>query len=138
MRRALRPGGRVGIAVWATIEQAPPFAVLEDAIREVAGDDLADRYRVGPWGMPDADQLRVLLDASGFDDVRVTQDALPLSFDCAHQLRSTLAASPIAADLDALPAQRQEQLVQALERRAADDGALRAEAVANLAFARRY
>lgn len=136
MRRALRPGGRAGIAVWAEIAHAPPFAALEDAIREVAGDDLADRYRVGPWGMPDADQLRVLLEQSGFDDVRVMQDALPLNFDCAPQLRSTLAASPIAADLDALPAQRQEQLAQALERRAAVNDALRAEAVANLAFAR--
>jgi ubiquinone/menaquinone biosynthesis C-methylase UbiE len=136
MRRALRPGGRVGIAVWATIEQAPPFAALANAIREAAGDDLADRYRLGPWGMSDADQLRMLLEESGFDDVRVMQDALPVSFDCAPQLRSTLAASPIAADLDALPAQRQEQLAQALERRVAVDDALHAEAVANLAFAR--
>ena len=70
MRGALRPGGRVGIAVWAAIEQAPPFAALEDAIREVAGDELADRYRGGPWGMPDADQLRELLEESGFDEIR--------------------------------------------------------------------
>lgn len=136
MRRALRPGGRVGIAVWAAIEQAPPFAALEDAIREVAGDDLADRYRSGPWGMPDADQLRELLEESGFNEVRVTRNALPLSFDCAAQLRSTLAASAIAADVDALSPQRREQLGQALERRAAVDDALHAEAIAHLAFAR--
>jgi SAM-dependent methyltransferase len=137
MRRALRPGGRVAIAVWAEIEQSPPFAALEGAIREVAGDELADRYRGGPWGMPDADRLRELLEHAGFDDIRVTRDALPLSFDCAAQLGSTLAASPISADLDALSAQRRDQLGQALERRVVVDDALHAEAVAHLAFARR-
>ncbi len=115
MRRALRAAGRVGIAVWAGIEQAPPLAALEDAIREVVGDELADRYRGGPWGMPDADELQKLLEESGFDDVRVTQHALPLNFESATQ----------------------EQLAQALERTLAVDGALHAEAVAHLAFARR-
>jgi ubiquinone/menaquinone biosynthesis C-methylase UbiE len=137
MRRALRPAGRVGIAVWAEIEQAPPFAALEDAIREVIGDELADRYRGGPWGMPDADQLQELLQESGFEEVRVTRHALPLSFECAALLGSTLAASAIAAELDALSAQRREQLGQALERTVAVDDALHAEAVANLALARR-
>jgi ubiquinone/menaquinone biosynthesis C-methylase UbiE len=43
IRRAVRAGGRVGIAVWAEIDQSPPFAAVEDAIREVAGNELADR-----------------------------------------------------------------------------------------------
>jgi hypothetical protein len=137
MRRAVRPGGRAVIAVWAEIEQSRPFAALEGAIREVAGDELADRYRGGPWGMPGADQLRELLEHAGFDEIRVTRDALPLSFDSAAQLGSTLAASPISADLDALSAQRREQLGQALERRVMVDDALHAEAVAHLGLARR-
>src|SRR5262249_46265956 len=41
-RRALRRGGRVGIAVWAGIEYSPAFAALEDAIRDVAGNEAAD------------------------------------------------------------------------------------------------
>jgi SAM-dependent methyltransferase len=137
MHRALRPGGRVGIAVWAAIEQAPPFAALEGAVREVAGDELADRYRCGPWGMPDADQLRELLDDSGFNEIRVQRDALALSFEAAPELCSTLAASAIAADVDALSPQRRVQLGQALERRAAVDHALHADVVTHLAFARR-
>jgi ubiquinone/menaquinone biosynthesis C-methylase UbiE len=136
IRRALRAGGRAGIAVWAEIEQAPPFAALADAVRKAAGDDLAERYRGGPWGMPDADELRELLERSGFDDIRVTRLALPLTFESAAQLASTLAASAIAVDLDALSTKRQEQLAQALERRVAVDDVLRAEAVANLALAR--
>jgi ubiquinone/menaquinone biosynthesis C-methylase UbiE len=136
VRRALRTGGRVGIAVWAEIEQAPAFAALEAAIREVAGDELAERYRDGPWGIPDADELRNLLEESGFDEVRVVRDALPLNFECAAQLGSALAASVVAADLDALPAPQRDELGRALERRVAVNGALRAEAVAHLAFAR--
>jgi ubiquinone/menaquinone biosynthesis C-methylase UbiE len=137
MRRALRAAGRLGIAVWAEIEQAPPFAALEDAMREVVGDELAARYRGGPWGMPDADELQELLQESGFEDVRVSRHALPLRFECAALLGSTLAASAIAADVHALSAQRREQLDEALERTVAVDDALHAEAVANLAFARR-
>jgi ubiquinone/menaquinone biosynthesis C-methylase UbiE len=137
MRRALRAGGRIGIAVWAEIHQTPAFAALEDAIRDVVGDELAERYRDGPWGMPDADELRNLLEESGFDDVRVARHALPLSFECAAQLGSTLVVSAVAADLDALPTQQRELLARALERRVAVDDALRAEAAAHLAFARR-
>jgi hypothetical protein len=137
MRRALRPDGRVAIAVWAEIDHSPPFAALEGAVREVAGDELADRYRNGPWGMPEADRLRELLDHAGFNEIRVTREKLPLSFDSAAQLGSTLDASAIRADLDALSAWRREQLRQALERRVAVNDALQAEAVAHLAFARR-
>ncbi|HYT50987.1 MAG TPA: methyltransferase domain-containing protein [Gaiellaceae bacterium] len=137
MRRALRAVGRVAIAVWAEIAQAPAFAALEAAVREVAGDELADRYRGGPWRMPDANELRELLEHAGFEEVRVTRDALPLSFESAAQLGSTLAASGIAAEVNALPTQRREQLGQALERTVVVDDALHAEAVAHLAFARR-
>jgi SAM-dependent methyltransferase len=137
MRRALRPDGRVAIAVWAEIDHSPPFAALEGVVREVAGDELADRYRNGPWGMPDADRLRELLIRAGFHEIRVTREKLPLRFDSAAQLGSTLTSSPIRADLDVLSAPRREQLRQALERRVAVSDALRSQAVAHLAFGRR-
>jgi SAM-dependent methyltransferase len=137
IRRAVRPGGRVGIAVWAEIDLSPPFAALEGAIREIAGSELADRYRGGPWGMPDINRLRELLQKSGFNEVRVAQQVLPLRFESAAQLGATLLASPLAADLDGLSVQRRKQLSEVLERRVAADDALLAEAVANLAFARR-
>ena len=87
--------------------------------------------------MPDAEQLRNLLEHTGFDDVQVTRAALPVRFDSAAQLGSTLAASAIAADLEALPARLREQLGKALDRRTAANDALDAEAVAHVAFARR-
>ena len=86
--------------------------------------------------MSDADQLRELLEESGFADVRVTQDVLPLRFESVAQLGSTLASSAMASDLDALSVRRREQLARALERRVAINNALHAEAVAHLAVAR--
>ena len=58
MRRALRPGGRLGVAVWGPIEQNPPFAALAEAIAEVIGEETATRYRNGPWGLGRADVVR--------------------------------------------------------------------------------
>jgi SAM-dependent methyltransferase len=141
MRRALRPGGRIGIAVWSEIGESPLFALLEASIREVAGDELANRYRGGPWGMPRADQLRELLEAAGFAEPRIEHRALPMHFEGGPtQLGATLAASGIAADLAALPPEQQERLGQVLARRGAPlsfGGALRADAASHVAFARR-
>jgi ubiquinone/menaquinone biosynthesis C-methylase UbiE len=44
MRRALRPGGRVGIAVWAELSACPASAALGAAIRQACGDEVADCY----------------------------------------------------------------------------------------------
>jgi hypothetical protein len=87
--------------------------------------------------MPDAERLRELLEECGFAEIRVTQDVLPLRFESAAQLGSTLAASAIASDLDALSVRGREHLARALERRVAITNALHAEAVAHLAVARR-
>jgi ubiquinone/menaquinone biosynthesis C-methylase UbiE len=67
MRRALRPRGRVGIAVWTEIGGSPPFRALADAIGVVAGAELAERYRAGPWGFPDGNRLEALLENAELD-----------------------------------------------------------------------
>jgi ubiquinone/menaquinone biosynthesis C-methylase UbiE len=105
MRRTLRAGGRIGVAVWAAVEQCPPFAALDGAIRRVVGSQTADRYRGGPWGLSNQDDLRVLLERAGFRDVRVIRRALPVTFEGGPgQLGRTLAAAGIAEKLNALSA----------------------------------
>ncbi|HLY94116.1 MAG TPA: methyltransferase domain-containing protein [Gaiellaceae bacterium] len=141
MHRALRPGGRIGVAVWSAIDESPVFAALEAAIREVLGDGLAEKYRGGPWGMPDGEHIGQLLEAAGFTAVRVTHRTLPLTFDAdPSQLTSTLSASGIAVDLEDASPEVRQRLVETFERQVSGlvvDGAIRSEAASHLAFAAR-
>ena len=134
MRRVLRPGGRIGIAIWTEIDRAPPFRALGDAIEAVAGAELADRYRGGPWGFPDGERLGALLEDAGFDEVQVSTRVLPLSFEGGPaQLVSTLAATPLAGELSDEDWRR---LVEAVAN-IAGEGPITWDAESNIAIARR-
>jgi ubiquinone/menaquinone biosynthesis C-methylase UbiE len=137
MRRALRPGGRLGIAVWAESDSCPPFRALADAIEAVAGADPAERYRRGPWGFPDAERLGSLITNAGFDDVRVSRRALPVTFDGgAAELVSTLVTTPLAGEIDQLSEEQRRQLVEATEQRTGS-GPIHSQLESNVALARR-
>ena len=141
LHRALRPGGRLGIAVWSEIDDSPLFAAIYEALGEVVGHELADRYRAGPWGLPSADELGELIAAAGFADARVERRTVAVAFEGgAAQFASTLAASGIAAELEALAPEQQAELIRVFETRAAPlavDGAIRSATVSNLVLARR-
>jgi SAM-dependent methyltransferase len=136
MRRALRLGGRVGIVVWTPIENSPPFAALADGVEEIAGEELAKRYRNGPFALTDAGELRGLLADAGFDAVHVSQHALPVSFDGPAQVVATLAVTPLAAEIDRLTPTDRQQLVAAVAHRTGG-GAIKSQLQANIALARR-
>jgi ubiquinone/menaquinone biosynthesis C-methylase UbiE len=139
--RVLRPGGRLGIAVWSAIDDSPVFLAMYDALREAAGGELADRYREGPWGLAEADDLRDLIAAAGFEDVQVELRTVEVAFEGgATQFATTLAASGIAAEIEALRPEQRRKLSQAFEKRArqlSQDGTLRSQTSSNLATAHR-
>jgi ubiquinone/menaquinone biosynthesis C-methylase UbiE len=137
MRRALRSGGRVGIAVWTEIDRSPPFRALADAIEAVAGADLAERYRRGPWGFPDGKRLGALLEHAGFDEVGVSRRVLPVTFEGgAAQLVSTLVTTPLAGEIDQLSDEHRRRLVETVARKTGD-GPIDSELESNVALARR-
>jgi SAM-dependent methyltransferase len=137
MRRVLRPGGRVGIAVWAEIDRCAPFRALADGIEAIAGADLAVRYRRGPWGFPDPEPLGALLEQAGFDLVRVARRALPVTFrGGAAQLVSTLVTTPLASEFEQLPEAQRRQLVDAVAARTGS-GPIESRLESNVALARR-
>jgi ubiquinone/menaquinone biosynthesis C-methylase UbiE len=137
MRRVLRPGGRLGVAVWSDIERSPPFCALANAIEEVAGPELANRYRGGPWGFPDAEQLGTLLEEAGFVYVQVSSRVLPVTFEEGPaQFAATLAATPVGAELEALPDERKQRLIDSFARHIGD-GPIESQLESNIALAHR-
>lgn len=70
-RRALRPGGRLAIAVWDAIEANPWIGVLQ---AELVARGLAETLppgRPGMFGLASAELLRELLGAAGFFEIAI-------------------------------------------------------------------
>ena len=141
MHRVLREGGRLGIAVWCSIAECPPFAALAAGIADVLGEQLAATYRGGPWGLTDTSELVRLAEGGGFDDVQITRLELPLIFDGgAAQMVESLAVTAVAAEVAGLDYRGRQRLVDAVSRAAApisDGDVVRSSTAANLMLARR-
>lgn len=100
MHRITRPGARLGVAVWTNIESTPPFHAIATALADVCGEEVAERYRGGPWGFPDAAALADLVREAGFQDARVETRELPLIIPGGvEQMYATLVFTGLLADL---------------------------------------
>src|SRR5215210_1803016 len=77
LRRVLAPGGRVALAMWGPPERVP-FLGLFDAAMRAAGVRAADALPPGPaaFRFADADELRKVLEATGFERVEVREHEL--------------------------------------------------------------
>ena len=139
MHRVLRPGGRLGLAVWAEIEACPPFAAIASALQEVLGADIASSYIGGPWGMSHVDELRSLVGVSGFKEVHVEREVIPVVFESgSEQLLSTLGAAPVGRTVAALEPSQQAAILDALQATAESittNGEIRSEMTSNVAIA---
>ncbi|TGD73866.1 methyltransferase domain-containing protein [Mangrovimicrobium sediminis] len=70
MRRVLRPGGRLAVAVWDQLDSAPAFAHTVALLDEMAGRAAGDALRA-PFCLGDIDMLRELFAAAGMPGVEV-------------------------------------------------------------------
>ncbi len=70
-RRVLRPGGRVALAVWDSIERNPWAALPGAELRERGLVEPPAPGTPGPFALGDEERLRGLLDEAGFAEVRV-------------------------------------------------------------------
>lgn len=140
MRRALRPGGQLGIAVWCDIADCPPFAALASALGKVLGADTAVVYESGPWGFGDSETLSRLVSDGGFTDVEVRKYELPLVFEGGPgQLMLTLQAAAVATTVNQLSESDHLALAEAVEEAARPitfDGIVRSHAASNVLTAR--
>ena len=88
MRRVLVAGGRLGLSTWRPLGEHP----LSEAFVN-AGRRLVDAPIDLPWSLGEASQLRSLLEAAGFGDVRVETVEVTARFpDAAAFTRMTVMA----------------------------------------------
>jgi len=92
MRRVLTAGGRLGLAVWRAIEQAPGFRVLHEALARRIGPEKA---ALPPFSLGDGQALRLLVLNAGFRAVRVRAEVKLSRFESAeHFVRSAIGGAP--------------------------------------------
>lgn len=71
MIRCVRPGGRVAVAVWDSLERSEAYPTTVSLLEEMAGRDAADALRA-PFALGDTGQLSRLFDDAGATAVAVT------------------------------------------------------------------
>jgi SAM-dependent methyltransferase len=131
IRRVLRPGGRLALAVWAEPERNPWATIPTRALIELGHVERPDPNAPGMFVLADADRLRGLLEGAGFVDVVI--EALELERADAgleHYLQETTDLSQPFAEVrarltDEQWAEVEARIAELVEPFAADDGSLR-------------
>ena len=139
MKRALRPVGRLAVAVWGPIEKCGQFHALLRAF-EQAGLSAELRQELSlPFSFPDAAALRKIISGAGFSEVTVETRTRALRFEGGvRQVVASLYGMPLAAEILALSQERRAALFAAAAQELAPflvDGAVVTEMTANFALA---
>jgi SAM-dependent methyltransferase len=112
IRRVLRRGGRIAVAVWGPRDRNPWLAVMFDAISAELGCPVPPTGIPGPFSLEDAEKLASLLLDAELSDVVVSEVPIALyasSFDAWWDGRRAL-AGPLTQILASLPADKVEAM----------------------------
>jgi ubiquinone/menaquinone biosynthesis C-methylase UbiE len=139
MRRALKPGGRLAIAVWAPIEQCAIYAALHASLRDAVPRELADLL-LAPFSWGDPAELARVVSAVGLRDVQVQTRRQSLSVEGGVEqvVRGCIGSSPLAPGVAELPEERRAVLMDAARKHLAGlvtGSAVRGDMVANVVLA---
>jgi len=70
MLRVLKPGGRLAVAAWDSLDASDAYPEEVDLIQRVAGEEAADAMRA-PFVLGDTDQLKHLFESAGANTVSI-------------------------------------------------------------------
>ncbi|HEX6459448.1 MAG TPA: class I SAM-dependent methyltransferase [Thermoleophilaceae bacterium] len=106
IRRVLRPGGRLALAVWGPRERNPWLGIVLDSVSEQLGVQVPPPGVPGPFSLEDAVRLESILAGAGLHDVRVTEHEVPYRAASSEEwwVRTVALAGPLATMLGSLPA----------------------------------
>ena len=104
IRRVLRPGGRVAVAVWGPRARNPWLGLVFDAVAEQLGTPIPPPGVPGPFALDDGGRLAALLADAGFRDVEVAEHPVPLRAASFAEwwTRTVALAGPLASRLASL------------------------------------
>jgi SAM-dependent methyltransferase len=71
MKRVLRPGGHLAVAVWDTLDNSPGYAAMVELLRQLFGEQAANALR-SPFILGDVNQLRSLFHDAGIPNAEIT------------------------------------------------------------------
>jgi SAM-dependent methyltransferase len=116
IRRVLRPGGRVALAVWGPRERNPWLGIVLDAVSAQVGRPVPPPGIPGPFSLADSARLATLLSEAGLANVEVTEQPISRRTRSFEEwwTRTCALAGPIATILASLP----EDAVHAIRDRA--------------------
>lgn len=93
--RVLRPGGRIGAAVWSTADRVPAFHVLVGAMLEYAEPDETG-YLPTPYELGGPGEFTAFLEKAGFRDLREHRVCHFMHFDSEQEyLNQVLRSTPL-------------------------------------------
>ena len=118
IRRVLRPGGRVAVAVWGPRERNPWLGLVFDAVSAQTGTPVPPPGVPGPFSLGDSATVVALLSDAGLAGVQISELPTPLRAGSFEEwwARTSALAGPLAKILAALP----EGAAQALRERVRD------------------
>jgi SAM-dependent methyltransferase len=71
MARVLRPGRRLAVAVWDSLDHTPGYAVMVELLKRLFGQEAANGLRA-PYSLGDVPTLQALLDQAGLPGCAIT------------------------------------------------------------------
>ncbi len=88
MRRVVRPGGRLTVAVWDAIHASPGYSVLAEILQDLFGSEIADAFRA-PFRLGNVEALMAVARQAGLPSATVVRERGKASFGTIRDLVAT-------------------------------------------------